>query len=53
MALTIEEISERLAVRYDHEELCDLLGISTEKLLERFDDYIAEHYDRLVEELEE
>jgi hypothetical protein len=52
MSLTLEEIAERLAARMDPEELCDLLQISSEELVARFDDKIANDYDKLCEEVE-
>lgn len=51
--LTLDEIIERLAQRYDHEELCDLLDIGTQELLERFEHKVREHYEELCEELED
>lgn len=53
MSLLIDEIIERMAKRYDHEEICDLLEIGTQELLERFEDKISENYDELCEELED
>jgi hypothetical protein len=52
MSLTIVEIAERLANRMDPEELCDLLQISSEELVARFDDKITNNYDKLCEEVE-
>jgi len=49
---TLDEIIEALAARYDHEELCDLLGISTEELLWALETKVAEKYDTLNEEIE-
>ena len=49
---TLDEIIETLATRYDHEELCDLLGISTEELLWSLETKVAEKYDELNEEIE-
>jgi DNA-directed RNA polymerase specialized sigma subunit len=53
MSLLVEEIIERLAHRYDHEEVCDLLGVGVQELLERFDDKITAKYEELCEELED
>ena len=50
---TLEEIGAILAQRMEHEEICDLLNISTEELLERFEDKIADKYDELNEEIED
>ena len=49
---TLDEIIEALASRYDHEELCDLLGVSTERLLWALEAEVAEKYDELNEEIE-
>lgn len=53
MSRTVEEIGAILAQRYEHEEICDLLDISVEEIVERFDDKIAAKYDELNEEIEE
>tara|TARA_R110002012_G_scaffold156209_3_gene317074 strand:+ start:4440 stop:4604 length:165 start_codon:yes stop_codon:yes gene_type:complete len=52
MSLTLDEIIERLATRYGHEEICDLLGVSTERLLWALEDEVAANYDKLNEEVE-
>lgn len=50
MSLTIEEITDILLSNYDVPEITELLGITAEQILERFDDYIERNYDRLNEE---
>lgn len=52
MALTFEEVKERLK-RFDEETLCDLLGISSEDIVERFDDIIENDIERYETEVSE
>ncbi len=51
--LTIEEIGVLLAGRFEHEELCDLLDISTEELVEAFLHKVEERYESINYELED
>jgi hypothetical protein len=51
MTLTFEEIKERLK-RLDEVTLLEVLNISSEELVERFDDIIQERADELEEELQ-
>jgi hypothetical protein len=46
MALTIEEIKERMK-RWDEVSILEELSIRSEDLVERFDDIIETHADRL------
>ena len=46
MALTLREILERLK-SLDEVELCDILGISSEDIVERFIDVIEEKIEAL------
>lgn len=46
MALTLREILERLK-QLDEVELCDILGISSEDIVERFIDLIEDKLDTL------
>ena len=50
---TLDEIIEALASRYEHEQLCDLLGVSTERLLWALENEVTEKYDELNKELED
>lgn len=50
---TLDEICDILLVQYDVELLIELLQITPEELLERFEDKLTEHYDKLNEELGE
>jgi hypothetical protein len=46
MTLTLEEIKERMK-RWDEVSILEELGIRSEELVERFDDYIEDHADHL------
>lgn len=48
--LTLQEIKDRLS-RYDEITLLEVLDVSSEELVERFEDIIEEHYEMLAEEL--
>jgi hypothetical protein len=48
--LTLQEIKERLS-HYDELTLLEILDVSSEELIDRFEDLIEEQYERLVEEL--
>ena len=50
MALTLEEIKSRLKL-LDELTLMELLEISSEELVERFDDIIENNYERYEEEV--
>lgn len=48
--LTQQEIKEILS-QYDEVSLLEILDVSSEELLDRFEDRIDEQYDELLEEL--
>ena len=50
--LTLPELSEKL-LYFEVEELIELLDVSKEDIIERFQDYIEEAYDILIDEVEE
>lgn len=52
MSLTLEDIKERLK-RLDEITLLEVLDISSEELVERFEDLIEEHLDDLEKDFEE
>ncbi len=52
MAITLTELKEKLKT-LDEIVLCEVLDITSEELVERFDDIVEEKYDELVEEFEE
>lgn len=51
MALTLREILERLK-SLDEVELCDILGLSSEDIVERFADIIEDKMDKLEIEVD-
>jgi rRNA maturation endonuclease Nob1 len=51
--LTLEELKDRLAHRFDEVTLMERLDISSEELVQAFSDKIEELYDELVEEVTE
>jgi hypothetical protein len=53
MSLTLEEIKERLLRLYDPDDLLEALQISSEELLDRFEDKFIRRLDEFQEELEE
>lgn len=53
MNLTIQELKEKLSAYYDEVSLLELLNIHSDELLDRFEDRVEQHYDRLIEEFEE
>ncbi len=50
--MTFEEIRERLK-QFDEQILCEVLGISSEDLVERFADHIEARIEELEEDLDE
>ena len=50
MALTLEEIKQRLKL-FDELTLIELLGASSEEIVERFEDYIEQDYERYEAEV--
>ena len=53
MSLTLNELMERLLKRYDADDLLEALGVTAEDLLERFDDRVIRHYDKLTKEFDD
>ena len=51
MALTLREILERLK-SLDEVELCDILGLSSDDIVERFADIIEDKMDKLEIEVD-
>lgn len=51
MSLTLEEIRERLLKAYDPDDLLEALQITSEELLERFEDKLINRLDLFEEEL--
>jgi hypothetical protein len=53
MSLTLEEIKERLLKSYDPDDLLEALEITSEQLLDRFEDKFINRLDVFEQELEE
>jgi len=50
--LTLQDIKERLC-HYDELTLLEVLNVSSEEIVDRFEDLILEQYETLAEELED
>ena len=53
MSLTLDEIKERLLHQYDPDDLLEALQISSEEILDRFEDKLLIKLDKFTAELEE
>jgi len=53
MSLTLEEVKERLLKTFDPDDLPEALQITSEQLLERFEDKLINRLDVFEQELEE
>lgn len=53
MSLTLEEIKERLLKTFDPDDLLEALQITSEQLLDRFEDKLINKLDVFEEELED
>lgn len=53
MSLTLEEVKERLLKTFDPDDLLEALQITSEQLLERFEDKLINRLDVFERELEE
>ena len=53
MSLTLEEIKERLLKTFDPDDLLEALQITSEELLDRFEDKLINRLDVFEEELED
>ncbi len=51
--LTLQDLSKLLALQCDPDELIEILNISSEEIIERFQDKIEEHFDELQEDFQE
>jgi hypothetical protein len=51
--LTLNEIIEKLLTQYDADDILNILDISTEELLDKFDYKVADKYEELNEEFED
>jgi hypothetical protein len=53
MSLTLEEIKERLLKLYDPDDLLEALQITSQEILDRFEDKLLRRLDTFQEEIEE
>jgi len=53
MSLTLGEIKEKLLKFYDPDDLLEALEITSEELLDRFEDKLVNRFDAFEEELED
>ena len=53
MSLTLEEVKERLLKTFDPDDLLEALQITSEQMLERFEDKLINRLDVFEQELEE
>ena len=53
MSLTLEEVKERLLTTLDPDDLLEALQITSEQILDRFEDKLINRLDVFEEELEE
>ena len=51
MSLTLRELKDKLAERYDPELLLEMLEISSEDIVEAFEDKILARFDNLQDEV--
>jgi len=49
MSYTLEELCERLKERVDPDLLLEELGLSTEDLVDRFEDRIAQRFNKMLQ----
>jgi len=49
MSSTFEEIRERILKKYDVDFLCELLGITSESLVDRYEDLIMKNLEMFEE----
>jgi len=53
MSLTLGEMKEKLLKLYDPDDLLEALEITSEQLLDRFEDKLINRFDAFEEELED
>jgi len=51
MAVTLEELKERISNRLDESTILEILEINSNDLVERFEDKIDDRFGRLVNDL--
>jgi hypothetical protein len=53
MTITLEELCELIKERVDPDLLVDELGLSTEELVDRFEDKIEQRFSKLIKLIED
>ena len=53
MSLTMNEIKEKLLERYEVDDLVEALAVTSEELLDRFEDKLINRLDEFEEDLKE
>ena len=53
MALTLNELKQRLIQEYSEVDLLEILKISSEDIVEAFEDRVLANYDSLVKDVED
>jgi hypothetical protein len=53
MAMTLEELKEKLVLHLDEELTCELLSITTYDLVEAFERRIIRNFDRIAEDFDD
>ena len=53
MSLTMSEIKEKLLERYEGDDLVEALAVTSEELLDRFEDKLINRLDEFEEDLNE
>ena len=51
--LTMDEIREKILDRYDPDDLIDLLELTSEEILDRFEDKLINRLEQFEEELQD
>jgi hypothetical protein len=50
--LTIKELKEKIIEQIDEVDIIDLLGLTTQDIVNAFQDKIEDKYDEIIEQLE-
>ena len=50
MSLTLEELKEKLMDNYDPDDLLEFLELSSEEILDRFEDKVIRRFEQLEQE---
>jgi hypothetical protein len=53
MAMTLDELKEKMVLYLDEELLCELLSITPTDLVEAFEGRIIRNFDRIAEDFED